>query len=277
MKHYTFKTLCAMAAAAVMSLTSCEKDLQAYDNPDCRLNFCFKTTNGDGYATTEDIKNGYVDVEKPTIYNFKFSGDITQDTVWVVAQTMGFVADYDRQYDLEQVMIEGEENAVPGTDYASFDTDEAKRIQVVKAGETMFKVPVIVKRAARQQDKTLMLKIRFRENASFKAGYSCMQECIVAITDRLSKPSVWDEFRLDYTFGYYGEMKHQLMIEWSGQPWDDTYITEMYNTDSGYLDYMDQVFAKRLAEENAKRMAQGLDVWREADGTEVDFTPASWW
>ena len=30
-----------MAAAAVMSLTSCEKDLQAYDNPDCRLNFCF--------------------------------------------------------------------------------------------------------------------------------------------------------------------------------------------------------------------------------------------
>ena len=48
-----------------------------------------------------------------------FSGDITPDTVWVVAQTMGFVADYDRQYDLEQVMIEGEENAVPGTDYAS--------------------------------------------------------------------------------------------------------------------------------------------------------------
>ena len=29
MKHYTFKTLCAMAAAAVMSLTSCEKDLKA--------------------------------------------------------------------------------------------------------------------------------------------------------------------------------------------------------------------------------------------------------
>ena len=72
-------------------------------------------------------------------------------------------------------------------------------------------------------------------------------------------------------------MKHQLMIEWSGQPWDDTYITEMYNTDSGYLDYMDQVFAKRLAEENAIRKSQGLDVWREADGTEVDFTPASWW
>lgn len=277
MKHYTFKTLCAMAAAAVMSLTSCEKDLQAYDNPDCRLNFCFKTTNGDEYATTEDIKNGYAAVDIPTIYNFKFSGDITQDTVWVEAQTMGFVADYDRQYDLEQVMIEGEENAVPGTDYVPFDTDEAKRIQVVKAGETMLKVPVIVRRSEKQKDKTVMLKIRFKANENFKPGYDCMQESIIAITDRLSKPSVWDELYLDYTFGYYGEMKHKLMIEWSGQPWDDTYITELYNTDSGYLDYMDQVFAKRLAEENAKRVAQGLDVYREADGTEVDFTPASWW
>ena len=190
---------------------------------------------------------------------------------------MGFVTDYDRQFALEQVMMEGEENAVAGVDYVAFDSEEAQRAMVVKAGETKFKVPVIVKRSELQRTKTVMLKIRFKANDYFRNGFDCMQERIIAITDRLAKPSVWDDFYLDYFLGYYGEVKHQLMIEWSGNTWDDEYITEVYNTDNAYIDYMDQVFAKRLAEENEKRKAQGLDVYREADGTEVDFTPASWW
>ena len=35
---------------------------------------------------------------------------------------------------------------------------------------------------------------------------------------------------------------------------------------------MAQVFAPRLAEENAARELAGQDVWREADGTPVTFT-----
>lgn len=270
-KHIT------LAAIALIGTASCEKDLEPYSNPDCYLNFLFKTTIGDDYATTDDINKGYAVTDQATIYNFKFHNDRTSDTVWIEAQTMGFVTDYDRQFALEQVMMEGEENAVAGVDYVAFDSEEAQRAMVVKAGETKFKVPVIVKRSEQQRTKTVMLKIRFKANDYFRNGFDCMQERIIAITDRLAKPSVWDDFYLDYFLGYYGEVKHQLMIEWSGNTWDDEYITEVYNTDNAYIDYMDQVFAKRLAEENEKRKAQGLDVYREADGTEVDFTPASWW
>ncbi len=270
-KHIT------LAAIALIGTASCEKDLEPYSNPDCYLNFLFKTTIGDDYATTDDINKGYAVTDQATIYNFKFHNDRTSDTVWIEAQTMGFVTDYDRQFALEQVMMEGEENAVAGVDYVAFDSEEAQRAMVVKAGETKFKVPVIVKRSEQQRTKTVMLKIRFKVNDYFRNGFDCMQERIIAITDRLAKPSVWDDFYLDYFLGYYGEVKHQLMIEWSGNTWDDEYITEVYNTDNAYIDYMDQVFAKRLAEENEKRKAQGLDVYREADGTEVDFTPASWW
>lgn len=270
-KHIT------LAAITLIGTASCEKDLEPYSNPDCYLNFLFKTTYGDDYATTDDINTGYAVTDQATIYNFKFHNDRTSDTVWVEAQTMGFVTDYDRQFALEQVMMEGEENAVAGVDYVAFDSEEAQRAMVVKAGETKFKVPVIVKRSEQQRTKTVMLKIRFKANDYFRNGFDCMQERIIAITDRLAKPSVWDDFDLDFFLGYYGEVKHKLMIEWSGNTWDDEYITEVYNTDNAYIDYMDQVFAKRLAEENEKRKAQGLDVYREADGTEVDFTPASWW
>ena len=270
-KHIT------LAAITLIGTASCEKDLEPYSNPDCYLNFLFKTAYEDDYATTDDINTGYAVTDQATIYNFKFHNDRTSDTVWVEAQTMGFVTDYDRQFALEQVMMEGEENAVAGVDYVAFDSEEAQRAMVVKAGETKFKVPVIVKRSELQRTKTVMLKIRFKANDYFRNGFDCMQERIIAITDRLAKPSVWDDFDLDFFLGYYGEVKHKLMIEWSGNTWDDEYITEVYNTDNAYIDYMDQVFAKRLAEENEKRKAQGLDVYREADGTEVDFTPASWW
>jgi hypothetical protein len=36
---------------------------------------------------------------------------------------------------------------------------------------------------------------------------------------------------------------------------------------------MAQVFQKRLEEENEVRQADGLDIWREADGTPIIFKP----
>lgn len=266
-----------LAAVALGCTTSCEKELEPYSNPDCYLNFKIKKNYSDSDATTEDIKQGHVDPTIPIIYNFKFSGDVKSDTVWAKAKTMGYVVDYDREFALEQVMVEGEENAIAGEDYMSFDNPEVQKCMVVKAGENEFRVPVIVLRSEKLTKKNVTLRVRFKENKNFKNGLEGMQECTFSFTDRLAKPSVWDEYYLDYFLGYYGEVKHQLMIEWTGKPWDDDYITELWNADNAYIDYLDQVFAKRLAEENAKRVAAGLDVYREADGTEVDFTPASWW
>lgn len=267
------KAIKYLALAAVLPFaTSCEKELEPYSNPDCYLNFRFQNSEGKDYQNEDLVKTPNV-VSSLVLYNFKTHGNVQSDTVWIEAKTAGFVRDYDREFALEQVGVEGADNAVPGVDYVAFDSQDAQRIQVVKAGESYFKVPVVVLRNSGLQTKSVVLKVRFKENRNFKNGFTMMQSRIISITDRVSKPSVWDECDLDHVFGAYGDMKFQLMIEWSGKPWSDEFILENYNTDKAYLSYMDQVFANRLKKENEAREAEGLDVWREADGTAVDFTP----
>jgi hypothetical protein len=262
----------ALAAIVLSTATSCEKALEPYSNPDCYLNFRFIDSEGNDYQN-EDIAKIPSIASTPILYNFKTHGNVQSDTVWIAAKTAGFVKDYDRSYDLEQVQIEGAQNAVPGVDYVAFDSQEAKNAQVVKAGETLFKVPVIVLRSSTLQTKDVLLKVRFKENQNFKNGFTMMQERIISFTDRLSKPTVWDQCGLDDIFGEYGDVKYQLMIDWSGKPWSDEFILDNYNKDKAYLSYMAQVFQKRLEEENEVRQAEGLDIWREADGTPIIFKP----
>jgi hypothetical protein len=262
----------AMAAIVLSTATSCEKTLEPYSNPDCYLNFRFIDSEGNDYQN-EDIAKIPSIASTPILYNFKTHGNVQSDTVWIDAKTAGFVKDYDRSYDLEQIQIEGAQNAVPGIDYVAFDSQEAKNAQVVKAGETLFKVPVIVLRSSTLQTKDVTLRVRFKENKNFKNGFTMMQERTISFTDRLSKPTVWDQCGLDDIFGEYGDVKYQLMIDWSGKPWSDEFILENYNKDKAYLSYMAQVFQKRLEEENETRQAEGLDIWREVDGTPIIFKP----
>ena len=46
---------------------------------------------------------------------------------------------------------------------------------------------------------------------------------------------------------------------------------------SPYIDYLDAWFAKKLDEENARRLEEGKDVYREKNGKEVSFEPKSIW
>jgi len=262
----------AFAAVVLAGATSCEKELEPYSNPDCYLNFRFVNSNGKDLQNEELAKTPAL-IETPTLYNFKTHGDVQSDTVWLEAKTAGFVRDYDREFALEQVQVDGAVNAVAGVDYVAFDSPEAQRIQVVKAGESQFRVPVVVLRSSNVKSKDVTLKVRFKENQNFKKGFTMMQTRVISFTDRLSKPAVWDECGLDDIFGEYGDVKYQLMIDWSGKSWSDEFILENYNKDKAYLSYMAQVFAKRLAEDNAARQAKGQDVWREADGTAVSFAP----
>ena len=264
--------LCALGA---LCLCSCEKQLDVYSNPDCYLNLRFVASSTGEEMDSESIKEYY---DQFTImYNFKTHGDITQDTVWVDASISGFVKDNDRTYSVEQIAIEGEDNAVAGTDYKAFNDPSVANLYTVKAGEVDFRIPVVLLRSASLKSKSVKIRLRIKANENFKNGIEAFQQRDIVFTDRLTKPAMWDEAYLDYCFGAYGDVKYLLMIEWSGKPWDDEYITELINGDNAYITYLDQVFAKRLEEENAKRIAAGLDVYKEADGTPVDFTPMSWW
>ena len=257
----------ALAAIVLTTATSCEKTLEPYSNPDCYLNFRFVDSEGKDYQN-EDLAKTPSIINTPILYNFKTHGSVQSDTVWIEAKTAGFVKDYDRSFDLEQIQVEGVQNAVPGVDYVAFDAPEAKRAQIVKAGEALFRVPVIVLRSTTLLTQDVVLKVRFKENENFKNGFTQMQERIISFTDRVSKPTVWDQCGLDDIFGEYGDVKYQLMIDWSGKPWSDEFIL-----DKAYLSYMAQVFQKRLEKENAERIEAGQPVWSEEDGTPVSFMP----
>jgi hypothetical protein len=87
----------------------------------------------------------------------------------------------------------------------------------------------------------------------------------------LSKPGNWSTNYLDYIFGDYGPVKHRLMIEWTGKAWDEDYIDELSSGDDAYFYYLQEFFAEKLEEANAERLAEGLDVYQEEDGTIVSF------
>ena len=99
---------------------------------------------------------------------------------------------------------------------------------------------------------------------------------VLSISAKLTKPSVWEEYYCDYSFGLYGTEKHRLMIEWTDEKWDDEYIKELMEGDSAYVDYLAGWFARKLEEENAKRIAENKEPYKEEDGTPVSFEPKSW-
>ncbi len=67
------------------------------------------------------------------------------------------------------------------------------------------------------------------------------------------------------------------MIEQTGLRWDEDFIQELLDGDFGYIQYLTMLLAQRLAEVNADRQSQGLDVLREEDGKAVRFEYGASW
>lgn len=262
-----------VAIAACLS-TACEEDPQAIRMPDCRLNFLYEYTTG-GIIPAEKMRDEY----RFTSFSFVYSGEeVETDTLWFEVLTLGELSDEDRPLALEQVAEEGVENAVAGLHYVAFDDPSLQSFYRVPGHASRQRIPVVVLRKDPMlQEKSVTLKFGFKDNSVFRPGLDGLTTRTIEITDRLAKPSAWEDNYLDYTFGNYGQQKHQLMIEWTGNKWDDEYITELVAGDPKYMSFLDQKFAQRLKEENARRMADPEigDVYRETDGTPVDLTPKS--
>ncbi len=252
---------------------SCEKDLQVYSDSTCRLNF---------YYDIESVSSFKESMARST-YSFVYgSSDVERDTLWYEMETMGFVADHDRAITLVQVDSVGVTNAVAGKHYVSFDDPSVAHYYVVPAGKARVKVPVIILRDASLKNETVVLKFKIEPNAEFEQGYSALQSRVVQFTDQLSEPSKWsygfpDSDYSSYTvslsdyFGAYGVVKHQFLIEQTGEKWDDDYIEKLMTGDSNYLMYLLRKMSKRLDEVNAERASRGEGPLTEADGTVVEI------
>lgn len=248
--------------------SACDEDYPTYADSMCNLNFVFYG-NYNEVLTCEEV----TEETRTSTFSFVYSGEeAVRDTVWYEISTMGDLSDQNRPIALQQIQVEGVENAVAGTHYVAFDSPEVVSLYVVPANANTTQIPVIFLRDdPNLKQSTVTLKFGFAENEYFAPGYDSLATRTTLITDRLAQPSNWSDVEGD--FGTYGQQKHLLMIEWTDNAWDEEYIDELRSGDVAYRHYLAQWFKQKLEEENAKRLADPNigDVYREADGTEVVF------
>ena len=178
---------------------------------------------------------------------------------------------------LEKIGITCEEMKDKDSRKLIFTNEELKaKYYMIPARKTGTKIPIVVKKDPSLNSGDVILQFTFKDNGYFKPGYDGLTTRTLSISSKLTKPSVWEESYCDYTFGLYGPEKHRLMIEWTGEKWDDEYIKELMDGDSAYVNYLAGWFARKLEEENAKREEAGEEPYKEEDGTPVSFEPKSW-
>ncbi len=234
-------------------LWSCEEDLPLYNSQQARLNFAYNYNHNDSVMS----------------YSFVYHGPVEQDTVWLTLNTMGFLSDHDRSFELKQVPVDGQ-NAVPGKHYVSFDDATYKdRYLKVPANAVTVDVPIILLRDPSLKTDEVMLKIMVKDNENFVEGYANENFKIVKFTDKLSKPDAWGA-AMNWYFGDYGVVKHQFMIDVTGEKWDDDYINSFIN-DYGYVTYLKSKLRTALNEENARRRAAGLGDLCEENGMLINW------
>ncbi|MEA5006874.1 MAG: DUF4843 domain-containing protein [Rikenellaceae bacterium] len=264
MKKSIYKYL--IFSALIYIASSCEKTPEVYD-AGSGLNFY--------YTSTSDTLLSYSFVYGPS--------SMLTDTVWVKVETMGPLSDRDREITIVQQMT-GKDDAVAGTHYVSFNDASLKKYYFMRANRSRDSIPVVLKRDGSLKENSYNLMIRIESNKDFKLISKERNGVRIVLTDQLARPSRWAIYCSAY-FGDYGPVKHKWMIEQTGKKWDDDYLNNVLgftssddyetgvndNYDGGYCSYLSQSLVNKLSEYNAGRLAQGLDVLKEADGTVVAF------
>lgn len=220
--------------------TSCEQDLPLFGEDRGRLNF------------------GYEDNRlKDSLYRFSFTyGPVEReiDTIKLIVKTMGIPADYDRPFALQQ-LVTGDNDAVPGVHYVAFDDPElAAKFYYVPAGAIEIEIPIVVKRDPSLKTKNYTLRVGFKPNDEFNYGSKEFSFKRIILSDQLIKPKNWDSY-CGHFFGEYGPVKHQFMINISGEKWDDDYVNTViysyYSGDQNFLFYYAQKMYRALQDYNA--------------------------
>lgn len=276
MKPKLFFKACNMATAVVAALTclcACEQSLPLYNEPQSKLNFYYK----DVYTQTPDYFDAevYTDRLSRTAYSFIYAGNnVQRDTLWFEVESMGFVQNTDRPIALVQVDTTALQ-AQPGVHYVDFNDEQLKKFYIMPARKARTKLPVVVLRHPSLQQGDVILKFAIAPNNYFQPGYEPFTTRRLTISATLSKPVKWDYFNettwksVFYAYGEYGKVKHQFLIEASGERWDDDFIVKIVDGDTGYFDYLHQKMVEKLDQLNNQRAQQGLPPLAEADGTPV--------
>ncbi len=220
-------------------------------------------------------------------YSFVVAGSsVKRDTVWLPAFCTGSMGAVDRSYRVQQVieykfeerkdgygnlidsvLVETKNQAESGVHYVDFDDPGYRNLCKVSSEKVNFRVPVIVFRHLSLKDEDRVLLFEFRNSDKFDVGDSNTKRARLVISDRLIYPEAWSKYTPDESnqgknmiLGNYGKIKHQLLIDVTGKPWDNTFIDSL--TVEEMLFYKSMA-SKELDKINAERAERGEPPLRE--------------
>lgn len=243
----------ALLLTAALLFNSCKKAMPGVYSGQEYLQFYSTTTSAVKQVTTAYASFYYLDASKTTdtiLLHVTVLGTIPTKTSYV--QFTAFT---------DKTVTSAYPDAVAGVHYVSFDDANLKKLMKVDAGNYEAYIPVVLKRDASLKENVYQLRFKIGLSDDFKPGNANYTEGVIYISDRLTQPSNWTT---TFFLGTYGPVKHQFIIEQSGQPWDSAFITTLttpvdLNTQSFYL----YKFTQALKTVNAARKAAGLTELRE--------------
>ncbi len=235
------------------------------------------------------IGDDFVQFEKSIdeSYSFVYAGStVVRDTIWLPAFCTGslrkeyrsfsvkqipeysFEWRYDDSGDLiDSVLVKQPNQAEEGIHYVSFDDSGYRELCKVNIDSVTFSVPIIVLRdlSLQTQEKTLL--IEFQADDNFKPGDPDTRIARIVLSDMIVYPEAWSAYTTNIgnigtnpVLGLYGKVKHQLLIDVTGKPWDNEFIDSLSYPE---LLFYKNLAARELARINAIRAENGELPLRE--------------
>lgn len=195
---------------------------------------------------------------------------VTKDTVYIEVNTIGDIANYDREVKLVQVAEAGVTSAaVAGVHYVSTDDPELKKLMVVKANAVKAMIPVVLLRDASLKESSFRLRLELAANDQFGLGELKSRARTIVFSDRLERFFSW---RVDGTqapafniYGKYSTGKHQFMIDILHEEIDETWYQNVVSI--GATGHYRNLLKEALAAFNSDpdNLASGKAPLRESD------------
>ena len=242
---YTFLTVLIVTAGT----WSCQKDELMLFSDANRINFADSTTQS---------------------YTFIYDdASITGYDFYIRIQTIGDVVNYDRKVKIVQVPeydvtyeYDDQGNvtdtiktvipnmAVAGKHYVSFDDTAAQAEWIVKANSNTASIPIKLLRDASLDSETVRLRVSIAESDDFQMGEVHKREFTLKFSDRLEKPVFWNINITNQTFGVWSAIKHQFMIDATGERFDDEWWNTNVNGVTGAQSHYQNFLKNKLVEFN---------------------------
>jgi hypothetical protein len=234
----------------LLSVYACKKDQYYLYKDQQRIQFGPEISRI--YTTSFNL----ADTLKPYTFYYQ-DAKVLQDTVLFDIYAIGGVAKEDRSFTLEQTQVSNVINAEPGKHYIAFNDPKATKNFVIKANTVHTRVPIIILRDASLKTSTVVLKFSVVPDKNFKSGEVSNLWRKIEITDRLSQPAAWNASATQFYYGKYSIVKHQFMIQSTGQRWDQTFMVGM-QSDLALFQYWTSTLKINLIDYNRKNPGNPL-------------------